>query len=158
MRRIAVIMAAATTACLLTSEPIDQLDLSLALSADRVLADSGLRISVSAVNRGTGAVHLETNCPLGLDLVPPANANEELSLPDVFCRSESRSVEIAPGDSATLEYHLDFRPQAHASRITRWPAGRYEVTGYLSNHGQVVRRTAPAGFDLVCSDPTWAEC
>lgn len=158
MRRISMVMAAATTACLFTSEPVDQLDLSLALSADRVVADSGLRIGVTAVNRGTGAVHLEARCPLGFELVPPTDAGENLSLPGGNCRSERQSVDIAPGDSVTLTYHLDFRPQANAWRITRWPAGRYEVTGYLENGGRVLRRTVPARFDLVCSDPTWSEC
>lgn len=157
MRWISMTMVAATTACLFTSEPVDQLDLSLALSADRVVAGSPLGISVTAVNRGTGTVHL-TWCPLGFDLVPPADASEELSLPFMGCRGESQLVDIAPGDSVTLTRHLDFRPQTNAWQIVRWPAGRYEVTGYLKNDGQVVRRTAPAGFDLVCSDPTWAEC
>jgi hypothetical protein len=59
----------------------------------------------------------------------------------------------------TQVHRLGFRAQSNwQNGVARWPAGRYEVVGVLMDDGHVVRRTAPAVFDLVCRDPTWLRC
>jgi hypothetical protein len=159
------VIALVTTSCLLSTEPFEDLDISLWLQDSLVVADSGLAIRVSAVNRVGHPVHLSSSCLLGIAITPPAGGE----LPDEYrgggpvCTLE-RPIDLAPGDSITLTRHLGFRPWYtdsafhDRSRVTRWSAGPYHVTGYLWHAGAAVRRTAPSTFHLVCGDPAWPAC
>ena len=157
--KILVAAAGVTTACLFPSDPVDQLELAVTLSAVHVHADSGLHGWVTAINPHSRTVHLEGGCLLGYELVPPLGHSEHLRHSGPACAApEGLTFDIAPGDSMTLAIREAFWPQYwNQQELVRWPAGHYQVVGFLiGEHG--LRRAAPVDFDLVCTDPTWSEC
>jgi len=157
MRRVlCAALALGVAGCIFPSEPIERLELSITISADRVVADSGLGIRLVAVNATGETLRIEhlMGCLLNYDLVPPPGA--ELPSPAGFgCVSIADETEVAPGDSVVLAQGQGFRP----SRTGWWVPGRYQVIGYLMDlDGNRVHETAPVEFELVCRDPTWDKC
>ncbi len=156
---LSLTLTVAASSCLLPSEPVERLDLSISLSADRMRPDSGVLVRVEATNRTTRPVHLETTggCVVSFAVVAPNNVDVG---PRFGCSSILVLRDIAPSEAVVMEYNLV--PTPRLDQITgavRWPAGTYQVVGHLlDRHTQIVRRTKPVLFELVCRDPSWTEC
>jgi len=80
--------------------------------------------------------------------------------PRFACASILEPLDIAPGEAVVREHLLLPTPRLDLIRgAIRWPAGTYQVIGYLiGEQTQIVRQTEPVEFELVCRDPSWAEC
>ncbi len=158
-RLLSVTLILTATACLLPSEPVEQLDLSIKLSANRMRPDSAVLVRVTATNRTARLVRLETQggCVVSFTVVAPNSADVG---PRFGCSSILDVRDIVPGDAITMEFSLLPTPRlAPNGGAVRWPAGTYQVVGLLLNkHTEVVRRTEPVEFELVCRDPSWTEC
>ena len=157
---VLALASVARTSCLLPSEAVAQLALSLTLSDTRMHPDTGVLVRVEAINRTTHVVHLETmgGCIVRFGIVAPDNANVG---PRFGCPAILRRRSFAPGEAAVLEYLLFPTPRwdADLRKEVRWPAGTYQVFGYLVGKDVgIVRRTEPLEFELVCRDPSWTEC
>lgn len=159
-RRLPITLILTATACLLPSEPVEQLDLSINLSANRMRPDSAVVVQVTATNRKAWLVHLETTggCVVSFTVVAPNSADVG---PLFGCPSILVVRDIAPGEAITMEFNLLPTPRSAPDYggVVRWPAGTYQVVGLLLNeHTEVVRRTEPVEFELVCRNPSWTEC
>lgn len=150
-------LAAGVAGCGLFTEPAGHLDLSLRLSTTEVHADTGVLVSVAAVNHNRYPLNLETTggCVVSFRLIGPDGAPFQRST-GFGCTSILRRVTIPEGDSVAYGFFLlPGRP----GRGARWPSGTYQVIGQLLGHDlEVLDETAPQEFHLTCRDPAWPEC
>jgi hypothetical protein len=158
---VAVLFAAG---CLLPGDPVERLDLEVALSTTQVHADTGLTITLTATNRYWRNIRLETRCGEILDyyLIAPGDSVMR-PWPGWVCPDwdEPQVIDVAPGEAIVRRLRVVPRPviQGRPAVVSRWPAGRYQVIGFLMDQeGGIAREAAPLTFDLVCRDPAWPAC
>jgi len=147
-------LAAGLTGCLLSSEPVGRLDVSLSLSATEVNEDSGVVIRVTAVNHGPYPLHLETTggCVVAFRLVGPDGGPFTPS-PRYGCAAILLPVDIARGDSVVGVFLVLPRPYFASGELIRWQPGNYQAVGQLlDRHAGMIEETAPTEFRLICRD------
>lgn len=159
-RTLALTGILAGVACILPSEPVEQLDLSLSLSTTRVHADTGVIVTIAAANYRRHPVVLETTggCVVAYRITGP-DGEEVRPGWGHACASILKTVIVVPGDSAYLSFRLLPTPNGRVTPVWRWRAGTYEITGLLLDRDlRIVDRTPPVAFTLTCRDPAWEEC
>jgi hypothetical protein len=121
--------------------------------------DSGVLVRVAATNRTARTLHMEMPevCVVGFEIIAP---NDVDLFPQGSRCDGVPQYALPAGGTLVAERLLLPTPRWDPERgVVRWPAGTYRVIGHLRDkHGDVIRRTEPQEFELVCSDPAWTEC
>lgn len=175
MKRFSFVVAPLVVlGCGLFTGPEGDLDLSIQVNSPVVYADSGLTITVVAINPTDDVIRITTRCGgrnalLGVELFAPTDTMlwgpDELNCGFDDGNVRETVLEIAPGDSIVQTHEvrpgrfLSTSTASAGQHIYRWPAGTYRATGLTFRpDGSVGRRTDTIEFTLVCSDPSWTEC
>jgi hypothetical protein len=154
-----ILIAGLNGACVLSTEPVEQLALSITLSDSVMRGDSGIGVLVEARNLRPVPVRVPIPCGGILRLRVEAPDSEPV-LSGFGCRSDDdRSVRvIEPGETIELRITLSPEPQ-RAGWLRRWPEGIYRVIGVLADEdGRPAKETEPQTFELICSEAQATEC